>query len=206
MRNWIVFGALALAACVDLTEGKAVAEVVEGATPTVAAQAHRSLTVDVGRSHLGLVGAKLTAKHPIHFEAFQGTVGVDEANQPVSVRFVADVASLQSDSARLTKHLKNEDFLWAERYPTAEFASVSVVSGGERGTHTVSGDLTIRGQTQRISFPATVRAGEHGVEASTEFVIDRRDFGVVYPGRPDDLVQDAVLMQIRFVAPSEDTT
>lgn len=28
-----------------------------------------------------------------------------------------------------------------------------------------------------------------------------KDFGVVYPGKPDDLVQDDVALQISFVAP-----
>ena len=39
------------------------------------------------------------------------------------------------------------------------------------------------------------------VSAKTEFVINRQDFGVTYPGRADDLVQDNVAMQIEFVAP-----
>ena len=37
-----------------------------------------------------------------------------------------------------------------------------------------------------------------------EFVIDRKDFGVVYPGRPDDLIKDNVRLTIELVAAAAD--
>ena len=36
--------------------------------------------------------------------------------------------------------------------------------------------------------------------ATTEFVLNRQDFGITYPGRPDDLIQDNVRMNITLVA------
>ena len=38
------------------------------------------------------------------------------------------------------------------------------------------------------------------VTAKTEFVVNRQDFEVTYPGKPDDLVQDNVVLQVAFVA------
>jgi len=51
-----------------------------------------------------------------------------------------------------------------------------------------------------VSFPATVTVAADSVTAQTEFVVNRKDFGIVYPGMPDDLIQDNVLMKISFVA------
>ena len=68
-------------------------------------------------------------------------------------------------------------------------------------THTVTGDLVIHGMTKRVTFPATITVGADTVTAKTEFVVDRRDFGVIYAGKADDLVQDNVVLQVDLVAP-----
>lgn len=202
----MILSALLLAACVaDVGEGKVKAEVADAPTTEQPARAAATtvLTVDKGRSKLGLIGAKVTAKHPIAFEEYEGKVGLADG-EVVSIDFTAQVDSIVSDSERLTGHLKKEDFLFVEQYPTATFVSTQVTEGAEAegATHTVTGDLTIRGQSKRVTFPAKITVTEGAVEASTEFVIDRQDFGVTYPGQADDLVQDNVLMQISFVAPS----
>jgi polyisoprenoid-binding protein YceI len=204
-------------ACVaDLSENRSVAEVQEPAPAGVAAEvaptmidglpvptviAAKVLAVSRPESSLGALGAKITATHPITLHRFAGAVGMD-GEAVTGLAFAAEVASLEADHPKLTKHLVGEDFLWAEKYPHATFRSTAVAVGAEGGgTHTVSGDLTIRGKTVRISFPATIAATPAAVTANTEFVIDRKAFGVVYPGRPDDLVQDNVVLKIAFVAP-----
>lgn len=203
----VFFAALALAACAqDVGEGKTKAEIVDPA-PTESvevADAARTLAVDPAQSKLGLIGAKITRKHPIHLNEYTGEVTLDGDGNVTGVSFVAQVASIESDVDRLTEHLKKEEFLYVDKFPTADFKSVSITDGaeGEGMTHTVTGDLTIRGQTKRITFPAKIDVGDDGVTASTEFVIDRQDFKVTYPGMPDDLVQDNVLMQISFMAPN----
>lgn len=206
------FAPLALAlvlttACVaDVGKGKVKADVQDvpaettNKTDTSAATAH---AVDVSQSSIKALGAKITATHPVDFKTFEGSVKV-AGDTLVGVSFSADIASLESDHPKLTEHLKDKDFLDAGTYPKATFESVSVEEGSKESgdwTHTVSGDMTIRGQTKRISFPAKVEVGADKVAASTEFVLNRQDFGVTYPGKPDDLVQDNVRMNIEFVAP-----
>jgi polyisoprenoid-binding protein YceI len=208
--------ALLLAGCpADVGEGKPKAEVVGAPTtaPPAAPAAPAAgplavpalssgtrVAIDPKKSSLGALGAKVTATHPITFHTFDGAVGLD-GDQVAAVAFAAEVASLESDAPRLTAHLKKPDFLDAATFPTATFASTEVKAGADRGTHTVIGDLTIRGQTRRVSFPATIAVTAAGVTANAEFVIDRHDFGVEYPGKPDDLVQDNVVLKIAFVAP-----
>jgi polyisoprenoid-binding protein YceI len=214
--RWFPLIALAVACAPDPGEGKPKAEVVAvpPAPPSAApaaAPAHAGLTVpaitaakvlkvDRSKSSLDAVGAKITATHPIKIHTFEGAIGLDGDNVS-AVAFAADVASLESDNERLTQHLKKEDFLDVARFPYATFASTEVKPGGEGGTHTVTGDLTIRGKTLRVSFPATLKVGASDVTASTEFVVNRQDFGVTYPGKPDDLVKDNVVLKVAFVAP-----
>jgi polyisoprenoid-binding protein YceI len=210
MRTSLAFlAALALVACAeDLSEGRTHAAVLDLPSDTMGTEldatgVERILVVDASQSELGLIGAKVTKQHPIRIGEYSATVAVTPEGLVTGVQFEVMVASIEADHPKLTAHLKTEDFLWVDKYPTAEFQSVEVERGADVAdmTHTVTGDLTIRGRTKRISFPASIAVTEGGVEASTEFVIDRQDFGVAYPGRPDDLVQDSVVMQIHLVAP-----
>ena len=104
----------------------------------------------------------------------------------------------------LTAHLKNEDFFEVEKFPKATFKSASITEGSDAEgdwTHTVAGDFTIRGVTKRLTFPAKISVTDGEVTANTEFVMNRKDFGITYPGMPDNLIKDNVKMTISFVAP-----
>ena len=199
--------ALLLSACAaDVGEGRVAAtttDAVEITEPAPVADTAKTLTVDVSASKLGLIGAKVTAQHPIHFNEFSGEI-VLNGTDVTSIHFVAQTASVEADDERLTGHLKDEDFLAVEQFPTSDFTSSSIVAGSTEGdawTHTVTGNLTIRGTTKQVVFPAAIEVSETAVVAKTEFVINRQDFGVTYPGRADNLVQDNVAMQIEFTAP-----
>ena len=67
-------------------------------------------------------------------------------------------------------------------------------------THTVTGVMNIIGKEKQVTFPAMVTFAEGQVSAKTEFALDRKDFGIVYPGKPDDLIQDKVVMTVELVA------
>jgi polyisoprenoid-binding protein YceI len=206
----IPFVLATLVACAeDVGKDKAAATVSEVpaepavAEPAVPASATlKELAVDVTKSSVEALGAKITAQHPIKFPEFSGKVGVD-GDAVKSVSFEVKIASLVADAEKLTEHLKKPDFLDAEKFPTATFTSTELKAGSDQAgaTHTVTGDFTIHGVTKRISFPATLTVTPTEVSANSEFVINRQDFGVTYPGKPDDLVQDNVRMTIKFVAP-----
>jgi len=209
MRTLIATTALlTLAACVpDVGKGKVAAEVEEVPTTQTAADetpaTGTTLQVDKSQSSIGALGAKVTATHPIEWKTWTGTVTVD-GNTLTGVAFETDMSTTTADVQDLTDHLRNEDFFHVEKYPTSTFKSVSITQGSSAEgdwTHTVKGDFTIRGQTKRITFPAKVSVDDTQVKASTEFVLDRKDFGITYPGMPDNLIQDNVKMSVSFVAP-----
>lgn len=199
-----------LVACIDDVGKDKVAATIEDA-PEPSADAPSAdkagptgtaLAVDLDQSSLRAIGAKITAEHPIDFKDYTGQIRVDGTSVS-GIDFEVTMATLESDHPKLTAHLKNEDFFAVDKFPKATFRSTAVKDGTESEgfTHTVTGDLTVRGTTKRVTFPAKVEVSESSVKASTTFVLNRKDFGIVYPGRPDDLVQDNVRMEIAFTAP-----
>lgn len=153
-------------------------------------------------SKVEFVGAKVTGSHDGSFGSFTGTVDVVEARpEKSSVTVEIDTASLESDNPKLTTHLKSPDFFDVEKFPKARFRSTSVRAGGANGaTHTITGNLELHGVTKAISFPATIEVEPEVVSVNAEFSINRKDFGIVYPGMPDDLIRDDVLVRLNVAA------
>jgi len=157
---------------------------------------------DSQNSSLAFVGAKLTGKHEGSFQTFSGDVQlVDHAPEKSSVKVSVDMASVQVEPAKLEGHLKSPDFFDVAKYPQASVESTAIKAGGAQGaTHTVTGNLTLHGVTRSISFPATIQVNGDSLSVKAEFAINRKDFGIVYPGMPDDLIQDDVLIQLKLGA------
>jgi polyisoprenoid-binding protein YceI len=153
-------------------------------------------------SKIEFVGAKVTRKHDGSFETFTGSVNVvDRDPTKSSVTADIDIASIKTDEEKLTGHLKTADLLDVAKYPKATFTSTSIKAGADKGgTHTVTGNLQLHGVTKSISFPATIKLADDAVDVDAEFVINRKDFGIVYPGMPDDLIKDDVLMKLKLRA------
>jgi hypothetical protein len=57
------------------------------------------------------------------------------------------------------------------------------------------------GNKASLPFPATIMITASRVMASAKFSINRKDFGLVYPGMPDDLIRDEVLIKLKVDAP-----
>jgi polyisoprenoid-binding protein YceI len=161
------------------------------------AAAARTLKADVAASTIGFVGSKLTGDHTGSFKAFTGETTV-EGMTPKSVRFTIETGSVTSDDEKLTGHLKSPDFFDVEKYPKAEFSStaIAIKSAAGGATHEVTGDLDLHGEKKSITFPATITVDDRGAKGTAEFKINRKDFKIVYPGMPDDLIKDEVLLKI----------
>ncbi|WKN41570.1 YceI family protein [Tunicatimonas pelagia] len=126
---------------------------------------------------------------------------------------------------KLTNHLKSGDFFSVEEYPTATFEITGVESySGEMAandgddkmklvvneeevdeysladpTHSITGNLTMRGTSLSVTFPAKVSVTDGQVTANAKFNIDRTKWGVNfreengYEARAkDELIYDTV--------------
>ena len=169
------------------------------------------MTGPAGTAVLGgdiiFVGSKVTGSHACKFGQWSGYAGLN-GGDPVggSLAFRVDMGSIIADfdapndwSKKLEGHLKQGDFFAIDRYPTAEFVSTAIKAGAEgTATHTIAGKLTMRGVTKAVTFPATLAVDQAAktVKGDAEFSINRKDFGIVYPGKPDDLIRDDVVLKI----------
>ena len=158
-----------------------------------------SLAINPSNSKIGFVGAKVTGSHVGGFTDFSGKVDVGDPIESSSIELTIQTASLFADKEKLTKHLKSPDFFDVGKFPTATFRSTKIKKDG--AGHTISGDLTLHGVTKRISFPATISATDSEVSANAEFSINRQDFGIAYPGMPDDLIRDLVVIKLSLNLP-----
>jgi polyisoprenoid-binding protein YceI len=172
-------------------------ETAGAAAPAQTAGRYEFSEVD---SKLAFVGAKVTGKHDGSLGKFTGNiVGSDPEKSSVNVEI--DMASLVADDPKLTGHLKSPDFFDVEKFPKARFISTSVRPGGDKGaTHTITGNLELHGVTKSITFPATVQMAGDSASVDAEFAINRKDFEVTYPGKPDDLIKDDVLIKLTIRA------
>jgi polyisoprenoid-binding protein YceI len=146
-------------------------------------------------SHIEWVGAKVTKDHPGGFKSLRGHAQIADGAVS-SGQVVIDVASLYSDAEKLTKHLKDPDFFDLPTFPTATFSITSVQPGAAPGaTHTVTGTLDLHGVKKEIAFPATVTVTDGAATIAAEFLLNRKDFGMAYAGKADDLIRDEVLVK-----------
>ena len=157
------------------------------------------LTLEPASSKLGITAAKVTRSHDGAFGQVTGTASV-EGDQVHAVSFEVDTTSLQLDNDKLTAHVKTADFLDVAKFPKASFKSTSIVPRPVgKATHEITGELTLHGVTQPITFPATIEMTPDSITGRAEVPIDRQTFGVTYPGMPDDLIKDEVVLKPEFV-------
>lgn len=204
MKNIFLVSLLVLAGCArDPSKDAPAAKVsTPDASPTAAGAAGETIPIDTMMSKLQWTGSKVTKTHPGGFKKFTGTITlVDKKAEASRVTIEIDTNSIWSDNEKLAGHLRSKDFFEVEKYPTAKFESTAITPGGLEGaTHTVKGNLTLHGVTKEISFPATITVGERDVTAKAKFSLKRKDFGIVYPGAPDDLIRDDVLVNWEIFA------
>jgi rhodanese-related sulfurtransferase len=111
----------------------------------------------------------------------------------------------------LVAHLKSRDFFLADVFPVAEFQTTHVTAilgvGSGEPNFEVEGQLTLRGVTRGLRFPATVERLDDGrLAVEAHFDIDRTCWGAKYgSGRFFEklgmhLVHDLVSIQLRVVA------
>jgi polyisoprenoid-binding protein YceI len=85
-------------------------------------------------------------------------------------------------NANFLNHLKGSDFFNTVTFPDAMFevTSVQVAKGNNGTTHNVTGNMTIKGITKTLSFPAKITGGGNQVFVEGSVGVDRSLFDVKY--------------------------
>lgn len=154
-------------------------------------------------SQVLFVGSKVTGSHSGGFKAFTGYFTIkDGAPVGNDHKVVIDMKSTFTDAEKLTSHLKSPDFFDVEKFPESTFDITGIKKDSDTA-YTVSGNFTLHGQTKNISFPATVSQSGDSVKIDAKFDINRKDFGIVYAGKTDDLIRDEVVIELKLEAKPE---
>lgn len=165
------------------------------ATP---ASAPERFVRDVAHSQLNFVAeSRLLSAHGT-FNSWDAEILFDAANvEATSLKITIDAASIDTRIERRDAHLKSNDFFAVDSFPQITFVSTFVNNAGESGRLRITGDLTVRGKTKRITIPARLNffdAQNQMGRVTGEFTIDRTEYGVSF-NSPVNPIENEVKVQ-----------
>lgn len=126
---------------------------------------------------------------------------------------VSETPTKPGQENTLEGHLKGERWFNVAEYPTATFTILEVTPRADSETshmYDIRGELTMKGETGELSFPATIYSDADGrVHASAEFEFDRTEWGLTsgsgsfFDDLADNVIADEVAMSFHLVAEQE---
>jgi len=121
----------------------------------------------------------LLAKVLGSFHVFRGDIVADAQQLSASqVRFVIEATSIETANTKRDNHLRSEDFLFVQKYPTITFMSTAIAKDGLH--YTVQGDLEMRGVMKHLIIPVTIEQRQDEIVVQGSVSLNRKDFGVNY--------------------------
>jgi len=167
--------------------------------------------VDTKASTLVWTGKKFTGQHTGNVQLSSGELTA-EGKTVKQGTFEIDLNTITSTdvtdpnyNAKLIGHLKNDDFFGVDKFPKASFVITSITpkSGDE---YQVKGKLTIKGITNDIEFPATIKNDGKKLNATAKITVDRSKYNIRYNSASffenlgDKVIDDEFLLDLNLVA------
>ena len=177
---------------------------------------HGTGTYTVNNSESSVVwkGEKMTGNHVGNIQIKSGTISFDQ-HLIKSGSIVLDMNSinctdLEGDTKKdFEDHLKDDDFFSVSKFPTATFeiTGSSPYQGTEAGFNCqIAGNLTIKGITNPISFPANVSVNGTTLTGKGSVSFDRTKWGIkyksktIFPDLGDKFIYDEISMKMTISA------
>ncbi len=120
------------------------------------------------------------------FKKFDGQVVSEKEDfDGAQISFTIDVSSIDTNSPDRDNHLKSDDFFAAEKHPEMTFEN-GILSKKGNGDYELTGDLTIRETTKKVSldveYNGTVKDPWGNTKAGFELSgkLNRKDFGLTW--------------------------
>lgn len=134
-------------------------------------------TVDTQKSSIEWSAKKVGGGHTGTVKIVEGSL-IYNGKSLQKGSFIMDMSSITSDNERVTNHLKSPDFFSSEKNPTSKF-EITKVSAAGKDLVNITGNLTIKGITHALSFPASVKQqGSLVVAAASKVRIDRTKYDI----------------------------
>ncbi len=158
--------------------------------------------IDTQKSNIEWTGKKILGQHNGEIKLASGTI-ITEDNVPAKGSFVINMASISNNDltdadskGKLLGHLKSDDFFGVTKFPEAQFATTKITKSGN-GSVVVAGNLTIKGITSAISFPATYSVSGNTLTAKAVNVkVDRTKHNINPQKKTKKITQKAFLMPL----------
>jgi len=171
--------------------------------------------VSTKTSKIEWVGKKVTGQHSGTISLKEGSINTD-GNKVTGGSFTFDMTSINvtdlkagQGKEKLEGHLGSGDFFNIAEHKTSMFKvkSVSAMDEDARGyNHKVSGDLTIKGITKPISFPARIEFRDNAVAVYADFNVDRTMWDIKYGSGKffdslgDNMIEDNFQIKLQIAA------
>ena len=150
----------------------------------------QTLKLDTSLSTMNWLGKKVTGQHNGTIKIAKGEINIDK-DKVVGGSFEMDMKTIVNldlqdaeFNTKLITHLKSDDFFSAEKFPTSKFEITKVEPFSDATkpnfNSNISGNLTIKGITKGISFPASVKIENGVLNANADFEIDRTQWDIKY--------------------------
>ena len=168
-------------------------------------------TVNKSESSVMWKAAKVTGEHWGYVPIADATL--DYSNGKITGgSFEMDMVNLTVEDltdpkskGNLTNHLKSDQFFSVEKFNTSSIKITDAKSSNGRD-YVISGNLTIKGISQPISFPAKVSTSGNKLTAEGDITFDRTKFdikfrsGNYFENLADKLIYDDVNLKVKLVA------
>ena len=172
--------------------------------------ATETFIIDTQSSSIEWVAGKVGGSHNGLISLASGSLIFDGKNIK-SGSFKIDMKSISitdlkgTSNKNLLNHLKSEDFFSVEKYPVSAFEITNVVPAGTDRVN-ITGNLTIKGITNSISFPASVKKQKNAIVAVAKGVkVDRTKYDIKYRSKSffgdigDKAIDDEFELSINLV-------
>lgn len=167
--------------------------------------------VDSAQSSIDWTGKKVTGAHNGTIDIASGTLMLSDG-QLSGGHFTIDVTSIKildvtdhDTNAQFASHLFSEDFFATVQFPQAEFG-ITKATYLEDGNYLITGNLTIKGITHPVRFPAQVHIGHQIVTASGKIIVDRTKYemkfrsGNFFINLGDTLIYNEFELEVKLTA------
>ncbi|PLX15557.1 MAG: hypothetical protein C0599_16635 [Salinivirgaceae bacterium] len=168
--------------------------------------------VNINDSKIKWEGKKIGGAHDGYIKLKSGNIEMNNGDI-VSGNFVVDMNSITNTdledptyNQKLVGHLKSDDFFGVATYPEAKFVIASTDIKNGKGM--VTGNITIKGKTESITFPVE----RTGKDYTAKIEIDRSKFDVRYgsssffSGLGDKAIDDIFTLKVLLVLDMNTTT
>ncbi len=141
--------------------------------------------VDKQQSKVAWVGKKVTGQHTGMINIADGKFTSD-GKTLTGGSFEIDMNSItctdltdKGYNDKLVGHLKSDDFFSTEKFPKSTFVITSLTALG-KDQYKVVGNLTIKGITKPVEFPALIQVTDKEVKAAAKIKVDRTKYDIKY--------------------------